>query len=48
LAAVGIKVPGKCVLAGDLDTLLQWNGKPLGQNLKRRLVREFEWLELLT
>jgi transposase len=35
-------------LAGDLDTLLQWNGKPLGENLKRRLVREFERLELLT
>jgi transposase len=48
LAAVGIKVPGKCLLAGDLDTFLQWNGEPLGENLKRRLVREFERLELLT
>jgi transposase len=48
LAAVGIKVPGKCLLAGDLDRFLQWDGKPLGQYLKRRLVREFERLELLT
>jgi transposase len=48
LVAVGIKVPGKCLLAGDLDTFLQWNGEPLGENLKRRLVREFERLELLT
>jgi transposase len=48
LAAVGIRVSGKCLLPGDLDTFLQWNGKPLGENLKRRLVREFERLELLT
>jgi transposase len=47
LAAVGIRVAGKCLLPGDLDTLLQWDGKPLGENLKRRLVREFERLELL-
>jgi transposase len=48
LAAVGIKVPGKVLLAGDLDTVLQWDGQPLGVDLKRRLVREFERLDLLT
>jgi transposase len=48
LATVGIKVPGKCLLPGDLDTFLQWNGEPIGAHLKRRLVREFERLEVLT
>jgi transposase len=47
LAAIGIKLTGKCVLPGDLDRLRQWNGQPVPAGLKRRLVHEFERMELL-
>jgi transposase len=47
LAAMGIKIVGKCVLPGDLDSLRQWNGEPLPEGLKRRLMHEFERMELL-
>ena len=49
LTAIGIKITGDCSLsAGDLDSWRQWNGEPLGENLKQRLLRELERLELLS
>jgi transposase len=48
LAAIGIKTSRRCPLPADLDKLRQWNGKPLPEVLKRRLLRELERLELLT
>jgi transposase len=48
LAAIGIKIASKRVLPCDLDSLRQWNGEPLPEGLKRRLVHEFERMELLT
>jgi transposase len=47
LAAIGIKIPSKCNLPRDLDSLRQWNGEPVPEGLKRRLVHEFERMELL-
>ncbi len=47
LAAIGIKINGKCVLPQTLDRLRQWNGEPVPEGLKRRLVHEFERMELL-
>jgi transposase len=49
LATVGIKISGKFTLplGLDLDALRQWDGQPLPETLKRRLVRELERLELL-
>ena len=48
LTTIGIKITGECLLSpGDLDSWRQWNGEPLGENLKRRLLRELERLELL-
>jgi transposase len=47
LAAIGIKITGKCDLPPNLDARRQWNGEPVPEGLKRRLVREFERMELL-
>jgi transposase len=47
LAAIGIKVNGKCVVAQILDRLRQWNDEPVPEGLKRRLVHEIERMELL-
>jgi transposase len=47
LATIGIKVRAKCLSPGVLDTLRQWNDEPVPEGLKRRLVREFERMELL-
>jgi transposase len=47
LAAIGVKITTKCVIPCDLDALWQWNGEPLPEGLKRRLVHEFERMELL-
>jgi transposase len=47
LAAIGIKVRAKCLSPRVLDTLRQWNDEPVPEGLKRRLVREFERMELL-
>ena len=47
LATVGIKLAGKFILPLDLDALMQWDGQPLPETLKRRLVRELERMELL-
>jgi transposase len=47
LAAIGIKIPRKCVLPCDIDFLRQWNGESVPEGLKRRLMREFERMELL-
>jgi transposase len=47
LAAIGIKVAGNCILPGDLDLLRQWNGEPVPERLKRRLLHELERMELL-
>ena len=35
-------------MPSDLDSWRQWNGEPLGANLKHRPLRELERLELLT
>jgi transposase len=47
VATLGIKIKGRCALPCDLDSLRQWNGEPLPEGLKRRLVHEFERMELL-
>jgi transposase len=47
LAAIGIKVPGNCVSPHYLDLLRQWNGEPVPEGLKRRLLHELERMELL-
>jgi transposase len=47
LAAIGIKVNGKCVVPEVLDTLRQWNGEPVPEGLKRRLLHELERMDLL-
>jgi transposase len=47
LAAIGIKVNGKRILPEDLDFLTQWNGEPVPERLKRRLLHELERMELL-
>lgn len=47
LAAIGIKVRAKCLSPSVLDRLRQWNDEPVPDGLKRRLVREFERMELL-
>jgi transposase len=47
LAAIGIKVNGKCVVPQILDRLRQWNDEPVPQGLKQRLVHEIERMELL-
>jgi transposase len=47
VATLGIKITGRCALPCDLDSLRQWNGEPLPEGLKRRLVHEFERMELL-
>ena len=47
LAAIGIKIPSKCTLPCDLDSLRHWNGEPVPTGLKRRLTHEFERMELL-
>jgi transposase len=47
LAAIGIKIPSKCKLPCDLDSPRQWNGEPVPEGLKRRLVHEFERMERL-
>jgi transposase len=47
LAAIGIKTTVKDLLPGDLDLLLQWNGEPVPEGLKRRLLHELERMELL-
>jgi transposase len=47
LAAIGIKTSRRPLTSGDLDKLRQWNGEPLPEGLKRRLLRELERLELL-
>jgi transposase len=39
LTTIGIKITGECVFSpGDLDSWRQWNGAPLGENLKRCLA----------
>jgi transposase len=48
LAAIGIKTKSKCASPDDLETLRQWNGEPVPEGLKRRLVHELERMELLT
>jgi transposase len=47
LAAVGIKIAGKDILPDHLDLLRQWNGEPVPEGLKRRLLHELERMELL-
>jgi transposase len=47
VATLGIKIKGRCALPCDLESLRQWNGEPLPEGLKRRLVHEFERMELL-
>ncbi len=47
LAAVGIKIAGKDILPDHLDLLRQWNGEPVPEDLKRRLLHELERIELL-
>ena len=47
LAAVGIKIAGKDLLPEQLDLLRQWNGEPVPEGLKRRLLHELERMELL-
>jgi transposase len=47
LAAIGIKVNGKCIVPEVLDTLRQWNGEPVPEGLKRRLLHELERMDLL-
>jgi transposase len=47
LAAVGIKIAGKDILPDQLDLLRQWNGEPVPEGLKRRLLHELERMELL-
>jgi transposase len=48
LATVGIKIASKSVSPVDLDSFRQWNGEPLPETLKRRLMREFQRMDLLT
>jgi transposase len=38
LAAVGVKISGKYFSAAALDALRQWNGEPVPEGLKRRLL----------
>jgi transposase len=47
LATVGIHVAGSSVLPAHLDELRQWDGKPLPEMLKQRLLRELERMQLL-
>ena len=47
LAAVGIKIAGKDILPDHLHLLTQWNGEPVPEGLKRRLLHEVERMELL-
>ena len=47
LAAIGIKVNGKRIVPEVLDTLRQWNGEPVPEGLKRRLLHELERMDLL-
>jgi transposase len=47
LAAIGIKVNGKRLLAEHLDLLRQWNDEPVPEGLKRRLLHELERMDLL-
>ena len=47
LAAIGIKVNGNRIVPEVLDTLRQWNGEPVPEGLKRRLLHELERMDLL-
>jgi transposase len=47
LAAIGIKTGVKELTPSDLDLLRQWNGEPVPEQLKRRLLHELERMELL-
>ncbi len=47
LAAIGIKTTVKGLTPSELDLLRQWNGEPLPERLKRRLLHELERMELL-
>ncbi len=47
LAAVGIKIAGKDILPDHLDLLRPWNGEPVPEGLKRRLLHELQRMELL-
>jgi transposase len=47
LATIGIKISVKHLSAAALDGLRQWNGAPVPQGLKRRLLHELERMELL-
>jgi transposase len=47
LAAIGIKTAVPELTPGDLDLLRQWNGEPVPERLKQRLLHELERMELL-
>lgn len=47
LAAIGIKIRGANIVPGQLDLLRQWNGEPVPEGLKRRLLHELERMALL-
>ncbi len=46
LAAIGVKISRKLFSTAGLEELRQWNGQPVPEGLKRRLVHEFERMEL--
>jgi transposase len=48
LATVGVLVKVDAKLGVRLDQLLQWNGQPLPEALRVRLVREWQKVELMT
>ncbi len=48
LATVGVLVKVDAKLGVRLDRLLQWNGQPLPEALRVRLVREWQKVELMT
>jgi transposase len=47
LAAIGVKIAVKAISPSGLDLLKQWNGEPVPEGLKRRLLHELERMELL-
>ena len=48
LATVGVRIHVDATFGARLDWLMQWNGQPLPEALRVRLVREWQKVELLT
>jgi transposase len=48
LATVGVLIHVDATFGARLDRLMQWNGQPLPEALRVRLVREWQKVELLT